>query len=648
MNPILTFQEETFSVSDLGPSTSTPDLIPGLNVQNKTNFYLEEDDEIFEGYGKLLTSFPYRQYDCYNRGLHEKQIQTAVLENDFLKATFLPEFGGRLWTLVDKTTGENLLYTNDIIRPSNLAVRNAWFSGGVEWNISMIGHTPFTMEPLFTATLEMEDGTPVLRMYEYERVRKVTYEMDFWLEKDSRFLNCRMRIFNQTAEVVPMYWWSNMAVPEYENGRVIVPAMEAYTNREDGIHKVSIPVVDGTDISKYKEIPNQVDYFFHIPKESPKYIANLNNDGYGLLHLSTSRLVSRKLFSWGKNEASDNWQDFLTEHAGRYVEIQAGLGKTQYGCIPMAPHTAWEWLELYGPVQTSADAVVLGYDVALREMNQIVEKHLQELQPEQILASTKELAKRPAKLLYSGSGYGALENAIRIRMGEPPLSAQLDFGRLSEEYKAWITFLDTGIFPKKHPEEIPYDFMTDEAFIEKLKATIETVNKENWYAFYQLGLSYFVKDEIESAEKCFLTSAKLAPNPWAYHGLAVIYLKNGENKNAVDFILKGYGMWKEDLSYLKETLKILLLAEGYEEIKNIYKALPEKFARESRVFFQYLFALARTGQEKEVLDYMNEHHLILDDLRECETCLSTLWEEVYEKVHGEKGVLPKKYNYQSL
>lgn len=648
MNPILTFQEETFSVSDLGPLTSTPDLIPGLNVQNKTNFYLEEDDEIFEGYGKLFNSFPYRQYDCYNRSLHKKQIRTAVLENDFLKATFLPGLGGRLWALIDKTTDKNLLYTNDVIRPSNLAVRNAWFSGGVEWNISMIGHTPFTMEPLFTASLETDNGTPVLRMYEYERVRKVTYQMDFWLEEDSRFLNCRMRIFNQTDQVVPMYWWSNMAVPEYENGRIIVPAMEAYTNREDGVHKVSVPVVDGADISRYKEIPNQVDYFFNIPKEAPKYIANINKDGYGLLHLSTSRLVSRKLFSWGKNEASDNWQDFLTEHAGRYVEIQAGLGKTQYGCIPMAPHTAWEWLELYGPVQTAPDAVSVSYDLALQDMNQIVEKHFEQLHPEALLVSSKKHAKKPAKLVYCGSGYGALENAIRIHRGEPALSTQLDFGTLSEEYQEWMTFLDTGIFPKKDPEEIPYDFMTDEALIEKLKATIKTKNQENWYAFYQLGLYYFVNDEMEPAAHCLTTSASLEPNPWAYHVLSVIYLKNGEKQSAADLILKGFCMRKEDLSYLKETLKILLLADCCEEIKNIYRTLPEHFANESRVLFCHLIALARTGQEKQVLDYLNEHHLILDDLRECESSLGTLWEEVHEKVHGEKGALPAKYNYLSL
>lgn len=648
MKPILTFQNELFSVSDLGPENSVPDLIPGENIQNKTNFFLDEDDEIYEGYGKRETAFPYRQYTCYTRTRKEKELPTVILENRFLKATFLPTYGGRLWSLIDKTTGENLLYTNDVIRPSNLAIRNAWFSGGVEWNISMIGHTPFTMEPLFTSKLEKEDGTPVLRMYEYERVRKVTYQMDFWLEENSRFLNCRMRIFNQTDEMVPMYWWSNMAVPEYEGGRIIVPAKEAFTNREDGVYKVDIPMVNGNDISKYKEIPNQVDYFFHIPKESPKYIANINKNGYGLLHLSTSRLVSRKLFSWGKNEASDNWQDFLTEHAGRYVEIQGGLGKTQYGCIPMAPHTAWEWVELYGAVQTSKDASSASYEQALREMNQIVEQQLQILQPETILSSTKLLAKQPAQLIQTGNGYGALENALRSYRGESQLSSHLDFGTLSSQYKEWMDFLETGHFPEKDPLEVPYDFMADDTFYKKLNETIQTINHQNWYAFYQLGLYYFQNNNIDASTECFIESMTLEPNPWAYHGLSVIYLKNQKNHGAIEFILKGYEMKKDDLSYLKETLKILLLAKGYEEIKKLYHTLPKDFAEESRVLFDYLIALARTGQEKEVLDYLNEHHLVLEDLRECETSLGSLWEEVYERVNGDKGTLPKKYNYHSL
>ena len=73
--------------------------------------------------------------------------------------------------------------------------------------------TLYTTRPMREGEKDAEDGMPVLRFYEYERIREVPYQIDFWLEEDSRFLNCRMRIVNESSEGIPMYWWSNMAVP---------------------------------------------------------------------------------------------------------------------------------------------------------------------------------------------------------------------------------------------------------------------------------------------------------------------------------------------------------------------------------------------------------------------------------------------------
>ena len=41
-------------------------------------------------------------------------------------------------------------------------------------------------------------------MYEYERIRGVTWQMDFWLDDDCSYLKCRMRIVNESTEVIPM------------------------------------------------------------------------------------------------------------------------------------------------------------------------------------------------------------------------------------------------------------------------------------------------------------------------------------------------------------------------------------------------------------------------------------------------------------
>lgn len=214
----LRFEKIKIIGAELGEESCVPDLLGEHILQNSLKFRLDEKDEIYEEYGRRKNAYPYRQYNNYTREVKERVCEAAVLENRFLKAVFLPEYGGRLWELWDKKTEKNLLYTNDVIRFSNLAVRNAWFSGGVEWNIGVIGHTPYTTDPLYTAVTKTESGAPVLRMYEYERIRKVPYQMDFWLDEEDCFLNCRMRIVNESEDVIPMYWWSNIAVPEYEGG----------------------------------------------------------------------------------------------------------------------------------------------------------------------------------------------------------------------------------------------------------------------------------------------------------------------------------------------------------------------------------------------------------------------------------------------
>src|SRR4051812_42135148 len=99
------------------------------------------DDAVAEAYvdrGWEGSMLPYRVQDQYDRQKTKRPFQAAVLENEHLKATFMLELGGRLWSLLDKRTGRDLLHVNPVFQPANLAVRDAWFSGGVEWNISII------------------------------------------------------------------------------------------------------------------------------------------------------------------------------------------------------------------------------------------------------------------------------------------------------------------------------------------------------------------------------------------------------------------------------------------------------------------------------------------------------------------------------
>ena len=165
----LRIESWTMPGADLGPENPLPPLgahqeahipqeIPGILQELLQNM----------AYGRVAGILPYTVQDGYTRDLRPRPFRVAVLENEILRATFLLELGGRLRSLVHKPSGRELLAANPIFQPANLAIRNAWFSGGVEWNVGLTGHCPFTCSPLFAARVQGEDGTPILRMYEWD------------------------------------------------------------------------------------------------------------------------------------------------------------------------------------------------------------------------------------------------------------------------------------------------------------------------------------------------------------------------------------------------------------------------------------------------------------------------------------------------
>ena len=249
----VTFTEYVIPSAHIGADNTLPDI--HNNKYIRTNVKVSESvgkkDGKYIGYGMISTLLPYTVQDDYDRNREERAFKCAVLENEYLKAVFVTELGGRLWSLYDKKGGRELLYKNDVFQPANLALRNAWFSGGVEWNVGIRGHNPLTVSPMFASKAYAKDGGEILKMYEYERKRGVTYSISATL-KDNVLL-VKVCIENRNDHSVPMYWWSNMAIPDEEGTRVIAPADEmlycAYENGAYYLNKSKAPVLDGTDVS---------------------------------------------------------------------------------------------------------------------------------------------------------------------------------------------------------------------------------------------------------------------------------------------------------------------------------------------------------------------------------------------------------------
>src|SRR3990170_6555512 len=128
--------------------------------------------------GHAPSLLPYAMQDTFSRNYRLEDHPVAVLENQILRAEFLLNYGGRLWSLYHKPTQTELLANSPRITFANLALRNAWFCGGVEWNVGTIGHSPLTCSPVFAARLQDAHGTPILRLYEWERLPQVIVQID--------------------------------------------------------------------------------------------------------------------------------------------------------------------------------------------------------------------------------------------------------------------------------------------------------------------------------------------------------------------------------------------------------------------------------------------------------------------------------------
>lgn len=480
----LTIRTYTMPSASLGRENPLPDLKSVADAHAKIEIdetTVNPDEARYMGWGRVNTILPYTIQDGYDRTYRDHAFKAFVLENEYLKATFLPELGGRLWSLFDKEAGRELLHVNPVFQPCNLALRNAWISGGVEWNVGIIGHTPFTVDHMACQQLALSDGTPVLRMFQYERVRHLFYKLEAFLPDGARELYIRVRIDNATDEDTAVYWWSNMAVNEGEDVRVVVPADKAFRYGYGGkLAKVPVPYMTAEadklrgeaarlarenggrldwDITRTTTLPQSMDFFFDVPKEARPFIAAPGKDGYGMCQTSTGELRGRKLFVWGMGTGGRHWQEFLAREGCAYIELQAGLAKTQLEHLPMKGGESISWLESYGAVQADPDAVQ-GEDYSAAVAS--VANALETVRPARVLEELhsrlkRELDGQNGEVLHSGMGFARAEKAL---LGDQFRTAglSLDAMDLGPREEPWMTLAAGGGLTCPEPDEEPLSF----------------------------------------------------------------------------------------------------------------------------------------------------------------------------------------------
>ena len=623
----------TMPGADLGPENPLPPLHARGDVHDRIRVADHVPDEVRRNldYGRVSGILPYTMQDGYTRVRHERTFRVAVLENEYLRAAFLLEYGGRLWSLWQKQEERELLYVNPVFQPANLALRNAWFSGGVEWNIGAIGHSPFTCSPLFAAAVQTPEGIPILRMYEWERLRRVPFQIDAFLPDGSPWLFVHVRIHNPHPDTIPMYWWSNIAAPETPHTRVLVPADSAFyfDYREKELLVIPTPRYQGGDYTVPTNIQHSADYFFNIPEGQRPWIAAVGEDGRGLIQTSTPRLRGRKLFLWGMGAGGRRWQRFLSQPGEAYIEIQAGLARTQMEHLPMPAGAAWTWLEAYGGIAVNPDrAHGADWHRAWRE----ADSRLQRTLPAEALEEMARKARGwqdipPSDILQPGSGWGALERVRRERAGEPPFAPPgIPFPdeSLTEAQQPWLTLLNTGVFPDADPESPPVGFMTAPAWREMLERSAHQPAGDHWFAWLHVGVMRFAAGDLDGAAEAWQRSLARTPTPWALRNLAVLDRIQGRLETAADRYEEALQMCPDLPPLAVECARAQIEAGRPERWLAILDVLPDTLRARGRIRLLEGQAALAAGDLDRVAAILSTP-FVVDDMREGEKSLSDLW-----------------------
>lgn len=460
-----------------------------------------------------LRTLPYLVKDRYTRAEGDVLLWTVTLENENLRAVFLPEYGGRLYSLYSKKLERDIVYKNPVIQPVNLGALGGRIATGIEFSVGQFGHSATTSSPVFCAAVQDEAGNEFLRIYEYERMLELFWQLDFHLAPGDEELTLYARILNDRSAPTEVGYWTSTTLPETGHTRIFSPTEEVLYPDEKA-HKFAsaclpdLPRLPGKDASYPQSFDYTGGYYFRPADGQGSWQAASYPEGWLFYERSSAPLSLRKVFAWGNHSGGRRWKDHLSEPGkGDYVAIMAGLSEGNRYRMLVQPGESLEFCQVFGGVACGPEAFEGAYGQARVRARQLLDSLLPEGELEKRQARYSLLRdKRPAYILRMGSGYAALECERRKQAGEimPPKGLFFPPDSLENEQKPWVNLLREGILPPVRDEEtIPASYIVQPEWEALLWESLEKPGGDNSAALYQLGVILADRGEDEQAARLF-------------------------------------------------------------------------------------------------------------------------------------------------
>lgn len=308
-------------------------------------------------------------YEAANPRPAPVSYTVLILENRYLRLSILPGLGGRIYEVIFKPTGNNELYRNPVIKPTQWgppsppypAGANWWLAaGGIEWGFPVEEHGYEWGKEWGYDSARLPDGGMMVTLVTGDHQRPYA-TVNVVLPPDAAYFTITPTITNPTAAAARVKWWANaMLAPGAANApgpelRFILPVNEVtiHSTGDPTLpgpgQPMAWPVHAGRDMSR---LGNWAQYlgFFARPAAAGDFMGVFDPTvAEGMLRVYPSAVArGAKGFAmgWGQSIGSDAY----TDDKSGYVELHGGLAPTFDDWATLPAGGSVSWTETWYPV----------------------------------------------------------------------------------------------------------------------------------------------------------------------------------------------------------------------------------------------------------------------------------------------------------
>jgi tetratricopeptide (TPR) repeat protein len=352
-----------------------------------------------------------------------RQYRGIRLENQFVRVLLLPDFGGRVHAVQDKTNRDyDIFYHQKVIKPALVGLAGPWISGGVEFNWPQ-HHRPGTFMPTDWAIERSDDGSATAWMSEHDPLNRLKGMHGVRLYPDSALIELRVRLFNRTPYLQTFLWWANAAVKVHEDYRSFFPpdvhyvadhakrAITSFPNASGYYYGVDYQNRPGrNDLTSYKNIPVPTSYM--VVDSAYGFFGGFDyRANGGFVHVADPSIApGKKQWTWGNAAFGRAWDRELSDDGAPYFELMSGVyTDNQPDFSYLHPYETKTFSQFWWPIQKIGPVHNANQHAAIRCVPGNGNRY------EIGLVAPREIEK--ARLIFEDATGSRLENAISLRPG---------------------------------------------------------------------------------------------------------------------------------------------------------------------------------------------------------------------------------------